>query len=131
MLKTLIVEDVVVIRRLLANVLREHCESEFAENGGSAVKKFHEALSENTPFKLVCMDILMPVQDGISALKKMRELEKAAQIDEKNRAVILMITSMNEQEFIVDSIKAGCNGYIIKPIDPVKVLDEVKKHGLI
>jgi two-component system, cell cycle response regulator DivK len=61
--------------------------------------------------RLVLMDFQLPGMDGVELTKKIRS-------NPKNKEVaILMVTSYDQQGDEAKAKAAGCNGYIIKPID--------------
>lgn len=67
----------------------------------------------------VLMDITMPVMDGITALKEIKAIDKDA--------VVAMVSAMGQQAMVIEAIKAGAKDFILKPFEPEKVLETVKK----
>jgi len=61
--------------------------------------------------KLILMDFQLPIVDGIELTKKLR------QIPGVKDAVILMVTSYDQQGDEARAKAAGCDGYLTKPID--------------
>ena len=68
---------------------------------------------------LVTMDITMPDMDGITATRRIKEMDKFAKI--------IMITSHSQKQMVMDSIAAGALGYVMKPIDPEKLKLSLEK----
>ena len=68
---------------------------------------------------LVTMDITMPDMDGITATRRILEIDKNAKI--------VMITSHSQKQMVMDSIDAGALGYVMKPIDPEKLKSSVER----
>ena len=66
---------------------------------------------------LVMMDWEMPEMDGFTALKKIKSDSKL------NHIPVIMVTSKTEKAGIIEAIKAGADGYIIKPFH-VDVVEE-------
>jgi two-component system chemotaxis response regulator CheY len=66
-----------------------------------------ECYSEVQP-DLVTMDITMPDMDGIAATTLI--------INKHPDALILMVTSHGQQAMVLDAIKAGAKGYLLKPL---------------
>lgn len=60
---------------------------------------------------IVLMDIGLPVLDGISATRQLRERE------ETRDSVIVAVTAHHESEYRARALEAGCNAYVTKPID--------------
>ena len=67
----------------------------------------------------VLLDITMPAMDGLQALKEIRALNPAAQVT--------MVTAMGQQAIVIDALKSGAQDFVVKPFDPDRVLDAVKK----
>ena len=64
------------------------------------------------------MDIVMPKHNGIEALKAIKEFDPAAKF--------VMCTAVGQEQMVKLAIKSGAKGYIIKPFQAPKVLEEVK-----
>ena len=88
-----------------------------AWNGKEAVERFEN--SEKGEFDLILMDIMMPVMDGLTAVRKIRSLERedAAEIP------VIAMTANAFEEDRKRSRDAGMNGHLAKPLD----IKEVKK----
>ena len=71
------------------------------------------------------MDIRMPVMDGLSATRAIRELDRS---DAKTVPIIAMTANAFEEDRRL-AIKAGMNGYLVKPIDINKLFEELKKFS--
>lgn len=72
-----------------------------AENGEEAV----QFVNQNQP-DVILMDIRMPELDGISAAQKI--------LKEHPTQIILMLTTLEDDEYIVKSLKTGARGYLLK-----------------
>ena len=76
--------------------------------------------------KLILMDFQLPIVDGIELTKKLR------QIPGVKDAVILMVTSYDQQGDEARAKEAGCDGYLTKPIDtqtlPLIIADYLRKE---
>jgi CheY-like chemotaxis protein len=104
--KILLVEDHADIRNMMATYLQlNKYEVIEAENGYEAIQ---QALDHKPD--VILMDIAMPVLDGISSTRAMRELEELA------TTPILCLTAFGD--FYRERAKrAGCNEVLQKPID--------------
>ena len=124
-LKLLIAEDDHSIQRLYSKGLSiETFQLRIANNGEEAWEIYRSWKPE-----IVILDILMPIITGYQVLKNIRRFdEKAKKLDnkdEKTRAVIIMATSLKEKSDIMDCVKFGINGYIVKPFEFKKINDMV------
>lgn len=66
------------------------------------------------------MDVVMPEMTGIEAT--------AAIKDRWADAVIVMCTSVDQQEKMMEAVKAGADGYVTKPVDADELVPEMQSH---
>ncbi len=131
-MRVLVVEDDIASRMVLVKILSDYFDSESAENGLQAVEMFRDALENNNPYDLIFMDIMMPVMDGQSALKAIREIEKKMEVPIGNEVKAIMTTALSDTKNVTDAFFQGqADAYISKPITRDSVLDSLKEVGLI
>lgn len=107
--KVLIVEDDSNIAELLHLYLeKEGFETAVAGDGGKGVELFRSFHPE-----LVLLDIMLPVMDGWSVLKKIRENDKTP---------VIMLTAKGETQDKVAGLEGGADDYIVKPFEMKEVL---------
>ena len=127
-LKILVVDDIEVNRLLLENILASIGEVYHAENGAVAVLAMEEALLKEDPYHLICLDINMPVMDGLEALHAMREAEVRHGVA---RATIFMVTACSSPEHMLRALEnEGCDDFIVKPVLKKTMLALLQRHGL-
>lgn len=116
MLRVLIVDDSLIVRRNMQKFLTNLNIKVVGEakNGVEAVEKCC-TLKPN----LITMDITMPDMDGITALKLIKEFDKDVKI--------IMSTSHGQEKMVLDSIKVGAKGYMLKPITEDKLVTTISK----
>lgn len=111
----LVVDDAAFMRMMIRDILaKEGYVIHEAVNGRDAVEKYAELKPD-----LVTMDITMPEVDGISALRSIRQADPGARV--------LMVSAMGQQKMIVEALEAGALDFLVKPFQPTKVLETVKK----
>lgn len=112
----LICDDAAFMRMMIKDILSKNGYNVVgeAENGLVAVDKYTETKPD-----LVLMDITMPEMDGINALKKIKEKDP--------NASVIMCSAMGQQAMVIESIQAGARDFIVKPFQPDRVLEAVKK----
>lgn len=130
-MKTLIVEDSFVNRLILQKFLTNYGPTHIAVNGKEAIEAVTLSLNADEPYDLICMDILMPEMDGMTALKHIRDLEAEKGVASTNSTKILMTTAVDDTKNIATAIEDGCDGYLIKPLSMAKLLWELRTFGLV
>ena len=110
--RVLIVEDIPENAEIVADLLElEEIESERAENGQIAVETF--AGSAPDYYDAILMDLRMPVMDGLTAARTIRNLDRP---DAKTVPIIALSANAFESD-IKESYAAGMNAHIAKPAD--------------
>jgi len=131
-MKTLIVEDDFICRRLLKEFLARYGDCDIATDGREGLESFKLALESGNPYQLVCMDVMMPNMDGQEALKQIRELEKEHGIYGSKEAKVIMTTALDDPKSVIEAYyKGGATSYVVKPILREKLLEELRNFGLI
>lgn len=111
----LVVDDAAFMRMMIRDILaREGYVIHEAVNGRDAVEKYAELRPD-----LVTMDITMPEMSGLEALRSIREGDPSARV--------LMVSAMGQQKMIVEALELGAMDFLVKPFQPTKVLETVKK----
>lgn len=119
MIKMVIFEDEQILRHALASIFNSTTNINIvglAENGQEAI-----SLCEKYKPHIILMDVKMPVCDGIKASKVIKEKSSLTKI--------LIMSSFNEGEYVSKAIKNGADGYIIKNIEPQKLVTAV--HNIV
>ncbi len=123
----LIVDDDFALRKLLNRYLRDYGLCDAAVNGREAMLAFEHAHEEGEPYDLITLDVMMPEMDGISVLKEIRRREQEMNIVGLDGVKIVMISVLDQSEDILSAFREGCEGYITKPFDYLKLVDTLKK----
>jgi two-component system cell cycle response regulator len=115
--KILSVDDSRTIRLMLKRVFRPfHCELFEAADGMEGL----EAVITHQP-DLIMLDYNMPVMDGVTMLRKMREH------DNIKRTPVIMLTAEDSNEIISTVARLGVRDYIIKPFEDENLLSKVSR----
>ncbi len=130
-MRILIAEDDFTSRKVLLKFLSEYGECDVTVDGMEAIDAYLMALEEDSPYDLVCLDVMMPVLDGYQALKNIRDIEREKKIPEDKIAKIIMTTALNEEKNVKKAFELGCTVYCAKPIDMVKLRSTLEMLGLI
>lgn len=112
----LIVDDAAFMRMMVKDILTKGGYNVVgeAENGVVAVQKYSELKPD-----LITLDITMPEMDGIQALKKIKAIDA--------NASVVMCSAMGQQAMVIESIQSGARDFIVKPFQPDRVIEAVKK----
>jgi two-component system chemotaxis response regulator CheY len=130
-MKILIAEDDLASRRFLSKFLSQYGEVDLVVDGLEALDAYLMAIKENAPYDLICLDIMMPKVDGVKVLKVIRDYELKQGITPEKRAKAIMTTALAETDYVNQAFEIGCEAYAAKPIDTNKMLEVLKKLGLI
>jgi two-component system, response regulator, stage 0 sporulation protein F len=118
-LNILIVDDIVVNRILLVEIVKQLQHNYFeARNGKEAIQ-----IIEEKKIDLVLMDIEMPVMNGLETTKMIRKELKKTVID----FPIVALTAHNPNDFFSNFSDVGFNDLICKPYLIEKITDTIQK----
>jgi two-component system chemotaxis response regulator CheY len=114
--RVLIVEDAPYIREVFryALELHKHVVAGEAVNGVEAVDKYRELKPD-----VVLMDLLMPVMDGISAIRKIIEFDP--------KAKIIVVSAISKESIRDEAMSAGAIDFVTKPFDVKRLLLAVRE----
>ena len=110
--RVLIVDDYFIARQVVANVMRDLniTDVAVASDGQAGWTAIEEAHKEGKPFDVVFLDRNMPVVEGIDVLKHFRALPEHAE------TAFIMISAATESREVLETIKAGADAFIGKPV---------------
>ena len=113
-MRILLVEDDRSLSRAVSTILQKNNYSvDCVENGQIALDYLEEDI-----YDVVIMDIMMPVMDGITALKLLRK--------RGNNIPVLMLTAKTEIDDKVEGLDNGANDYLTKPFDTRELLARIR-----
>jgi DNA-binding NarL/FixJ family response regulator len=116
MIKVILVDDQLIIREGIKIILEQDKEIEVvgcAENGKAALK-----LCERLSPEVVLMDVVMPECDGVEGTRLIKE--------KFSKTKVVMLTTFNDDEKILNALNYGADGYILKDIKPEDLILTVK-----
>ncbi|OLS23364.1 MAG: Signal transduction histidine-protein kinase BarA [Candidatus Heimdallarchaeota archaeon LC_3] len=119
-LKILIVDDLPDNLELLELCMKDLSPKvDRAENGKQAI-----SLIKKNEYDIVFMDLRMPILDGYSAMKHIREWEKQ---ENKDQLLIVAVTAYSMDYEYEKSLQAGFSDFLTKPISKELIKEVVKK----
>ena len=111
--RVLLAEDVVINAEIMMMVLAmREMEVDLAENGLVAVNLFES--HEPGYYDAILMDMRMPEMDGLEATKAIRSLPR----DDAKTIPIIALTANAFDEDVQQSMQAGLNAHLSKPVEP-------------
>lgn len=119
MARILVVDDSKFMRLTLKNFLEKnfagvHQVVGEAGSAAEAVARFNELTPD-----LVTMDIIMPVESGLEAVKQI--------IAQHPGARIIMVSAMGQEKIVEEAIALGAKSFITKPVKPEDLFKTVEK----
>lgn len=112
------IEDEESIRDLMIYTLNG---AGFDAKGFSDGKGFFEALQQERP-RLILLDIMLPGEDGISILKRLRSKEETAGIP------VMMATAKGTEYDKVMGLDLGADDYLTKPFNPMEAMARINSN---
>lgn len=117
MISVLIADDDPFIReslKLLVGMDPDIEVSAVAEHGEEALSLLMDGLQAD----VVLMDIRMPVCDGVEGTRRIRERYPDVRV--------LMLTTFDDDDYIVEALRNGASGYLLKNIPPDRIIQGIK-----
>ena len=115
-IRLLLVDDHTVVRQGLNMVLSLEPDLDIigeAGNGQEAV-----AQVEKLNPQVVLMDLLMPVMDGVSAIRAIKQSYPDVEV--------VALTSVLEDRLVIDAVEAGAAGYLLKESGPAELVEAIR-----
>lgn len=116
--KILIADDSILARKQLSDLIKTYGDGAdfiMAQNGEEAIEKFKAEKPD-----IVFLDIVMPVKDGIEAVKGI--------IAEDKNAQIIIVSSVGTQAQLKAALEAGARDFIQKPLTKEQVYHILDSH---
>jgi two-component system cell cycle response regulator DivK len=122
MARILYIEDNFDNRMLVTRVLlAEGFDIEGIEDPALGIER-----ALNDPPDLILMDINMPNISGLDATRQLRQAPQLA------KTPIVALTANATKDILAQTLEAGCDGYITKPVDidrlPAQILDYIRRR---
>ncbi len=129
-IRSLVVDDAKVTQLILERILSGYGECRVAKSGSEALLAFTQALDENRPYDLICLDMGLPDFGGLDVLMKIREIEEEHGTLADRRARVIAITADSDIETVRAFTQLG-DGYLLKPINRESVIRHIVNFGLV
>nr|WP_325240290.1 response regulator [uncultured Oscillibacter sp.] len=116
MANVMVVDDALFMRMTIKKMLEAHGHTVVGEagNGVEAVKRYAEIKPD-----IVMLDITMPDMDGVSALKRIKEIDAQARV--------IMCSAMGQQAMVAQAIQYGAKDFVVKPFEESRILAAIDR----
>ncbi|MFS1513338.1 response regulator transcription factor [Chengkuizengella sp. SCS-71B] len=119
MIHLLIVDDDPFIRESLQIIFENYAKNEIKVLGTcSNGKEALAFMNQNPEVNVVLMDVRMPVCDGVEGTKIIKQ--------KFSNVAVLILTTFDDDEYIIEALKNGANGYMLKNIPPKQIIEGIK-----
>lgn len=115
-IRILVVEDQNVVREGLIAILTYQTDMEVVGEAGDGIQAVE--LARRTRPDVILLDMVMPRQDGLTTIPKLRGIVPDAKI--------LVLSSFAESDRVYQAIKAGALGYMLKDTTRVQLLQSIR-----
>ncbi|HHW02406.1 MAG TPA: response regulator transcription factor [Thermoanaerobacterales bacterium] len=115
-ISVVLVDDHVLVRKGLRKILEMEEDIEVIGEASDGISAIEEIKAKKP--RVVLLDINMPQMNGIEVTKAL----KKERLDTK----IIILTIYDDREYLLELIKMGISGYILKDIDPQGLIDAVR-----
>lgn len=118
MIRVVLADDQALLRgtfRLLLDSIADIEVVGEASDGAEAV-----SITARTAVDVLVMDIRMPVMDGIEATRRITEDTALGGLK------VLILTTFETEDLVVDAFRAGASGFIGKGVDPAQLIDAIR-----
>jgi NarL family two-component system response regulator LiaR len=115
-IRVLVVDDHAIVRRGLRGLLEIVDDIEVVGDGSDGEQAV--CLAEICAPDVILMDIVMPVMDGIAAIREIRARHPQTEV--------VALTSFIEEEKVVAALEAGAAGYLLKEADERAVIEAIR-----
>ncbi len=119
MLKIALVDDSVILRSAIKNVLESSGYEVVFEAGGS--QELFEKLEKAVP-SLILLDVFFPTENGLDMLARLKK--------QHPQVKVLMVTGLKQETIAEEAKRLGADGILYKPFDTDDLLNAVKQVGL-
>lgn len=116
MIQVLLVDDHVLVRKGLKQIIEESETTIVSGEAGNAAEALHKINTHH--YDMVLMDISLPGRNGIDAVKSIKKT--------KPELPILMLSMYPEEQYAIRALQAGASGYLTKDSAPDKLMHAIE-----
>lgn len=129
MKRFLVVEDEEMSRIMLTDILSMYAPTDSAVNGKDGLQLFEKSVNCGDPYDLVCVDLMMPLMNGLALIRGIRKIEVDNPLFGNQQTKVFVVTSntclWEKAELLLDNL---CDDYISKPYDKGRIAGSLHHH---
>jgi two-component system chemotaxis response regulator CheY len=130
-LHILIIEDEQIHQEYLLRFLeRQGLQADVAGSLQEAVEALITALTQNRPYGLLLLDIMLPDGTGHDLLEQLRNDARLSTY-KFNNCRIIMITGMDDLKHIAGAFAEECDAYLTKPVNEAQLVELLHKFHIL
>ena len=113
----LVCDDAMFMRQSLIQMLKPEGHEVVAEAGNGL-----ECIEQYKLYKpdIVLMDITMPDMDGLTALKKLKEIDSDVKV--------IMVSAMGQMNMVIEAVESGAKDFVVKPFTQEKIIQCINRY---
>ncbi|ARD42111.1 response regulator [Actinomyces gaoshouyii] len=119
MTRVLLVDDQMLIRAGFRTILDSEPGLEVVGEAANGAEALERAMRLEPD--VICMDVQMPVMDGIAATREL--------VARGCRAAVLILTTFDRDDFLFETLDAGASGFLLKTAEAEKLIEAVQVLG--
>jgi DNA-binding NarL/FixJ family response regulator len=116
-IRVLLVDDQALLRAGIATILSAHPGIEVVGEAGTGADAVARAVELGPD--VVCMDVQMPDMDGLEATRRIVA-------EPSLHAAVVILTTFNREDYLLEALRAGAVGYVLKNSRPEQLVDAVR-----
>src|SRR5690606_30096031 len=115
-IRVLLVDDQALFREGLSTLLSLHPDLDVVGEAANGLEAL-DLIAELQP-DVVLMDLRMPLLDGVTATRRLKERHDPARV--------IVLTTFDNDESVFDGLRAGAVGYLLKDVSSDKLLEAIR-----
>jgi DNA-binding NarL/FixJ family response regulator len=122
-MRCLVIDDEPIARLQLRLLLESHGRVDEAPDAIAGLQRIRDAIADNDPFDLVCMDLSMPGPSGIDAIKMVKDVDQKLRRGKHTNVVV--VTASDDQKDMRAALQQHVDGYLLKPVTPGQIVETI------
>lgn len=115
-IRLLLVDDQALFREGLRTLLTIYPDLDVAGEAANGEEALRQA--EILRPDVVLMDLRMPVLDGVTATRRLKETRPSSRV--------IILTTFDDDEYVFDGLRAGAAGYLLKDVSSEKLVEAIR-----